>query len=142
MSLKNFSFISKIVAAIIRFCLDIFILIAAIFVTFTYLLLRVKNILHDNAIQGREQYRPPSVWFKLKVPMLMSITFIMFNVSGTIWYFLDHEVAEYENPVYEVLEIFVWCSDTLIYIFVQKKVRCLLTLYCCGRVSENRVAGM
>ena len=89
---------SKIVAAIIRFCLDIFILIAAI-LAFTYLLLTVKNILHDNAIQGREQYRPPSVWFKLKVPMLTSIIFIMFNVSGTIWYFLDHEVGEYENPV-------------------------------------------
>ena len=139
MLLTNYNIINKNAAGICRFYLDIIIMIAAI-LTFIYLLVTVKNIVHDNATHGREQNRTPNVWFKLKIPMLMVATFLLFNVSGSMWYFLDIRVSEYETPSYEVLNICGWISDSLIYIFLQKRVRRLLILKFCRREHERHTS--
>ena len=73
--------------ATIRFCMDIIILISALF-TFTYLFVKVKNIVQENANQGREQNRASSIWFRFKIPVAMVTTFILFNISGSICFSL------------------------------------------------------
>ena len=133
--LVSFNFISINTVAAIRVCLDIIILIAAV-VTFTYLFLKVKNL--ENITQGKEHNRISSILVNFKIPMLMVATFVVFNISGSICYFV--RTNEYRSAVFEVLSICGWCSDALIYIFLQKRVRRLLPLKCCRRAKENNIA--
>ena len=122
------------------FYFDLVILIVAV-LNFLYIFFKVKGIVHENSSQGREQNKTPSVWFKVKVPMFMVITFIIFNVSGSIWYFLDPEVViTGHNFVHTLLRTSGWCSDALIYVLFQKRVRHLLKINCCRKDTENQVA--
>ena len=127
-------------ASTASFYLDIIILIVAVS-NFIYLFVKVKSIANEDTRQGREQNRTRNIWFRFKVPVLMILTFIVFNVSAGIWYYLDPKVVEDEkNYAHTLLRIFGWSSDAVIYIFLQKRVRGMLVLNCCRGANENRVA--
>ena len=135
--LVRFNLISKNTVRTIRLCLDMIILIAGV-LTFMYLFIKVRNILQEDTNQGRQKNRMSSIWLKFKIPMLMVATFIIFNISGSIWHF--GRTNSYGYIAFHVLSICGWCSDALIYIFLQKRVRYLLPFKCCRGANENSVA--
>ena len=111
---------------IARLMMDIIIIIAAV-LTFIYLLIKVKKAIHLPMLEKREQHRSSSiVCFNLKIPILMVLTFIVFNTSSSIYLF---HVSE-PDITFALLDICGWCSDPCIYVFLQKRVRLWLFSNC------------
>ena len=108
---------------------DIFIVSIAL-LTFTYLFLKVKSITQQTNNQ-RSHIGALNIWAKLKVPGLMVITFITFNISSTILkyiYFSLQGTPLTVDILVTVLQIIGWCSDAIIYLLVQKRVRRLVSV--------------
>ena len=124
---------------VVRLVIDIIILIAA-GLTFTYLFIKVKSAVKGHATQQkRYQNRPPRIWFKLKIPILMVATFAIFNTSSSVlWLFRDDsgEARYYSYAL--VLDLCGWYSDAFIYVFLQRRVRRLLASSCV-RTHRNQV---
>ena len=119
---------------------DIIIVFAAIS-TFIYLFKKVKSVLHRQDSQEKRPRRSTGVWFKLRIPLLMVITFIVFNTTSTILWLYRDDSDEAKYYAYAlVLDLFGWCSDAFIYVFLQRRVRRLL-VSCCRRTRKNRNGG-
>ena len=115
--------------------LDVLIIVIALLTTL-YFFRKLKRI-QPNPTSGKNCRQNRSrLWLKLKIPLLMVLTFIIFNASSTILiFFTDGEnpnSAEQFQLAYTFLEIFGWTSDALIYILLQKRVRRLLASMCTG----------
>ena len=115
----------------VRLIIDVTIIFSAI-ITFAYLFSKVKSAVLQTSSQQGKKMRVHSVWFKMKIPLLMVTTFIAFNTSSTILFFLNYKRhgLPYGLVTYQpfiILDICGWCSDACIYIFLQKRVRRLLT---------------
>lgn len=113
---------------VIHIALDTLISSTALF-TFSYLFLRVKGITKESDNQQKVHSGMFKIWMKLKVPGLMVITFVIFNVSSTILKFIDLKF-DYKDlrliiTIY-TLTILGWCFDSIIYILLQKRVRKLV----------------
>ena len=113
---------------VIHIALDTLISSTALF-TFSYLFLRVKGITKESDNQQKVHSGMFKIWMKLKVPGLMVITFVIFNVSSTILKFIDLKF-DYKDlrliiTIY-TLTIVGWCFDSIIYILLQKRVRKLV----------------
>ena len=136
-SLLTFKLISQDKAKFVRLSVDIIIIIAALS-TFTYIFAKVKRAIYGHTL-NRKRNRSPRVWFKLKIPLLMVSTFIAFNTTSSIlWCHRDDsDEAKYYSYAL-VLDLFGWCTDAFIYVFLQKRVRSLL-VSCCSRTHREQV---
>ena len=130
--------ISSKILKFTRLAIDIIIVVAA-GLTFVYLFMRVKNVVYGQTTVQRQQNRSrpsrPSrrIWLNLKIPILMVSTYMIFNTSSSVLWFYLYNI---ENPKFNpiptyytsplVLDLCGWCSDGIIYIFLQKRVRHLL----------------
>ena len=132
-TLLNFKVIGWYTVQIVRLSMDIIIVIAAL-ITFPYLFVKVKNAIHLNVGQERKQNRIFIALLKLKVPMLMVITYIAFNTTYSIFVF-TWSYSGKSSFTFEILDICGWGSDVFIYVFLQKRVRRLLLSSC---LKENR----
>lgn len=116
----------------IELVLDISI-ITIFFLTFIYFFLKVKNATKQSTSQQRGNRGVISFWTKLKIPCLMVVTFITFNIGSTI---IKHIQVRLHGTAFDlmlyiivdVLTIVGWCSDALTYILLQKRVRCLVSI--------------
>ena len=104
---------------------DIFIIITAIS-TFTYIFMTVRSI-KQKSIKRQNKSGVLDVWLKLKIPSLMVLTFIVFNVNSTIMK-LIYALYEKDNLVDPAtfVDICGWLSDSIIYILLQRRIRILL----------------
>ena len=133
--LISFQHMTHYVVLIARISIDITVIIAAIS-TFIYLFVKSKS---QRQHQKTEQNRVPKVWFKLKVPILIVTTFILFNASASLWWSYGvYTGFERLFALNRVLDILGWCSQAFIYIFLQKRVRRSL-LSICRRTERNQV---
>ena len=133
-------------AIIAKSCLDIVIIIAAL-LTFIYLFIKVKSVLHrENSQQrgqGKQSGPTTTTWYKVKVPFLMIATFIVFNAGGFILFIINHKLHNDNRTTalycsFAILDICGWTSDALIYIFCRKRVRRLLVNRWSG-LARNKV---
>ena len=90
---------------------DILIVVSAV-VTYTYLFSRVRKFTHTNGQQ--DLTRTSLIIRKFKIPCLMVLTFIMFNVSGTVL-----RVCGIRD-IPHVLDLLGWCSDSYLYILTDE----------------------
>ena len=121
------AYINKVLT--IELVLDIFIVSTAL-LTFTYLFLKVKSFTQQTTSQ-QGTLTVLNVWTKLKIPGLMVITFIIFNITSTILkyiYFSLHHTPFVVDIVVTVLQIIGWWSDAVIYLLVQRRVRRLVSV--------------
>ena len=88
-------------------------------VTYTYFFSRVTKFTQNHDQQNST--RTSLIIRKFKIPCLMVLTFIMFNVSGTVL-----RVCGIRD-IPHVLDLLGWCSDSCIYIFLQRRIRQRLT---------------
>ena len=143
--LYKFKVINHDTIKLIRLSTDIIIIIAA-FSTFAYLFSKVKSVLYGHNSQQHKQNKSTKVWLKLKIPLLMVSTFIAFNTSSSILWICwnDSDVVSHSDPIPRyyiymlILDLLGWCSDALIYTFLQKRVRRLLAMSC-KRTRRNQV---
>ena len=115
--------------------LDILITLVAM-VTYTYFFFRVRSIMstHTQGVSRNKQM----LWKNFKVPLLMIASYILFNVTATVMkvvalqrlisrnYHFD-ELFVLLTGLSGILDTLGWISDGLIYIFLQKKIRGILT---------------
>ena len=121
----------------IRVTIDIIIIIAAV-TTFFYLFITIKKATQGNYTEENGRNGIFKVWKKLKIPISMVATFIIFNTSATICLSYTYYTGRSLIVVVAVLNICGWCSDVLIYVFLQRRVRSLLTSFC-KRVKRSLV---
>ena len=96
---------------------DIMIISSAI-VTYVHLYLRVRNI--NESTNSRGSTGVKTLFNNFGVPCLMVLTYILFNISATVM----RVFREYDIPY--VLDIIGFLSDSLIYVFLQKRMRHML----------------
>ena len=102
---------------------DVVIVISAV-TTYIYLFLKIR-ILGRSLTNDATRPSISAVWLKLKIPTLMILTFIVFNVSASIMASFFKTDDTFDVAFY-LLEILGWISDAIIYTFLQKSVRELL----------------
>ena len=102
-------------------------IIATSLSTLIYLFSRVKRVTKSIQKKLRCQNSTVNVWFKLKIPCLMVATFILFNTSSTLVRYNVNLSKRSLSIVFVVLDISGWCSDAIIYIFLQKRARRIFT---------------
>ena len=119
--------------------LDVIVIVTA-FVTNIYFFRTIMSMIQptlSNTTDGRPDKR--RVLLKLKIPCLMVLTFIIFNAASTILLYVaeKHDLPEQVFLAHDILDIFGWCSDALIYVLLQKRVRHKLVSICKGRFRNN-----
>ena len=119
---------------IVRLSMDIIIVIAAL-LTFPYLFGKVKKAIHVN---NNNPKRKLHTWIKMRVPILMIITFIAFNTSYSIILYYRSSRNIHQSYTFQMLDIFGWGSDVFIYVLLQKRVRCLM-FSSCRKANRNQV---
>ena len=133
-------------AIVAKSCLDVVIIIVAL-VTFIYLFMKVKSVIHRTNSQQRRQRKQSgpttTAWYKVRVPFLMVATFIVFNAGGFILFIINHKLHNDNRTTalycsFAILDICGWTSDALIYIFCRKRVRRLLVNRWSG-LARNKV---
>ena len=126
--------------------IDIAIIITAAF-TCSYFFVTVRIAIHKDNNQQRGKRNWIKLWYKLKVPFLIVITFIIFNASSTVLAFIYYiNNVDYSNypkllVAHLTLDILGCNADVLIYIILQKSVRCLL-VSAFGGARRNEVDTM
>ena len=128
-TLISLTIIGWYTVVIIRLSMDVIIIISAL-LTFPYLFLKVRNTIQVNNNTQRRPYRLLYALLKIKVLLLMVITFAAFNTSSTVIWFRASSRNIPLSYVFQVLDICGWASDALIYVFLQKRVRQLLFSSC------------
>ena len=85
--------------------------------TYHYFYKKVRRIASNTAKVAPLHMRRRNILSKFKVPGLMVLSYILFNVSGSIM----RLVGMYQVPL--IFDMLGWGSDGVIYIFMQKRVR-------------------
>ena len=112
--------------------LDVLVIVISIIIN-VYFFRKLKSMIRPtSSINIREN--GSRILFKLKIPCLMVLTFIIFNASATILIFLGEmmDLTEQLKLVFNIFDMVGWCSDALIYILLQRRVRQMLVSICKG----------
>ena len=131
----------KYILSYVKIAMDAIIFITAL-ATVLYLFKTVKRASRGYVIQDRGQIRTSRIWVRLKIPLLMVGTFVMFNISATMcWSYTIYTGRRSLVVVIVILNTCGWCFDVLIYVFLQRKVRLLITSFC-RKFKANRPGEM
>lgn len=128
--LLQYKFIGRRIYACIMMntilALDMLIAILAL-LTFAYLFIKVRNITQESMGRKNKATSSIQVWKKMEVPALMIITFLVFNISSTIInYIYMYHLTNLVLNLVNVMIILGWCTDSIIYLLIQKRVRHLI----------------
>ena len=113
---------------VLHLALDITIIVTSL-ATHIYFFTKVKRITQGTSNQRRRRSSSSiNIWFKLKIPSLMVLTFIFFNTTSTILKYIDYMylASAKIKMTFNILDLCGWCSDAFIYILMQRRVRRLL----------------
>ena len=127
MNFKPLLFITSLLAAnlYINLSLDIIITITAI-TTFVYLFVLVRGI-KQRYTEQQSKENLLEVWWKLKIPSLMVLSFIIFNLNSNVMTLLSYHLDNYWlGKTASIVDICGWLSDGIIYIMLQRRVRTLI----------------
>ena len=125
--------------------LDVIIFVLAV-ITYAYFYLKVKRIKRSARDNDRLPQQELSLaWKKFRLPCYISITYIAFNLTAAlvIAKAYNHKHDENDHKEYKklmyiavVLDLTGFFSDNIIYLFMNKNVRQLLTT-CRLRISQT-----
>ena len=104
------------ISSMILVTMDIGITFAAT-ATYLYFYKKVRRISSSTAKVAPLKTRRRKISSKFKVPGLMVLSYILFNVSGSIMRLL----GMYQVPL--IFDMLGWASDGVIYVFMQRRVR-------------------
>ena len=93
---------------------------------FLYFFIKIRSI-YKRSPKHQRRYKVMNVWLKLKIPSLMVVTYIVFNLSSNMMK-LALILYRFDNlytPAI-ILDICGWLSDVIIYIILQRGVRFFL----------------
>ena len=106
-------------------------ILVSVISTYSYLFVKVKKIKVEDlkANQQATSRRRVLVWDKFKIPTLTVITYVVFDISGTVvstigsFGAFDEESNQLLQDISYVLDIPAFITDACIYMFLQKEVR-------------------
>ena len=125
--LEGFNVISRLPIMITRLSVDFIIIVSAVS-TFIYLFVKVQNVINGLSTQQQRKNRLQMVWLRFKIPIMMVLTLILFNISSSLLWTIRDDSGKAKYYSYALaLDLCGWCSDAFIYVFFQKRVRILLS---------------
>lgn len=126
--------------------LDILITLVAM-VTYIYFYFRVRSIMSTH--QEVATRNKKMAWRNFRVPLFMVISYILFNVTATVLKVVALQEFIEQSKEYTkhyillaglsaILDTLGWISDALIYVFLQKKIRDVVTSHMQKLIRSNR----
>ena len=120
----------KLIGATFLTILDFLILITAIS-TYTYFFLKVRSIKQEESKANRLSTHQTNalLWEKFRVPTFMVVTYLLFNITGTILSIIgsfavpDEDTVTIIYTIAFLLDVPAFLADACIYLFLQKEVR-------------------